>query len=129
MVDSCFSVGAFCLAGTLISLLLKQYCSEHSMFVSIAICAGVFTLFMLMFEAPLTEIKDIFEMAGIDESHISIVFKTLAICCVTHITAEICRDSGEGAIGSAAELWGRAAVLVLGLPVLKVFLQLIDDLM
>ena len=99
------------------------------MFVSIGVCAGVFTLFTLMFESPLTEIKDIFEMAGIDESYISIVFKTLAICCVTHITAEICRDSGEGAIASAAELWGRAAVLVLGLPVLKVFLQLINDLM
>lgn len=98
------------------------------MLISIAVCSGVFTLFILMFEAPLAEIRDIFEMAGIDESYISIVFKTLTICCITHITAEICRDSGEGAIASAAELWGRAAVLVLGVPVLKVFLQLIDDL-
>ncbi len=128
MVDSCFSVGAFCLVGALISVILKQYCSEHSMAVSIAVCVGVMTFFVLLFDDAIDEIRDIFEMAGIAESYISIIFKTLAICCITHITAELCRDSGEGAIASAAELWGRGAVLVLGLPVFKAFLQLIDKL-
>lgn len=98
------------------------------MSVTIAVCAGVMIFFVLIFEAPLAEIRDIFEMAGIADSYIFIVFKTLAICCITHITAEICRDSGEGAIASAAELWGRGAVLVLGLPVFRAFLQLIEKL-
>lgn len=128
MVDSCFSVGAFCLVGALISVILKQYCSEHSMAVTIAVCVGVMTFFVLLFDDAIDEIRDIFEMAGIAESYISIIFKTLAICCITHITAELCRDSGEGAIASAAELWGRGAMLVLGLPVFKSFLQLIDKL-
>ena len=128
MVDSCFSVGAFCLVGALISVILKQYCSEHSMAVTIAVCVGVMTFFVLLFDDAIDEIRDIFEMAGIAESYISIIFKTLAICCITNITAELCRDSGEGAIASAAELWGRGAMLVLGLPVFKAFLQLIDKL-
>ena len=128
MVDSCFSVGAFCLVGALIAVILKQYCSEHSMAVTIAVCAGVMTFFVLLFDDTAAEIRDVFEMAGIAESYISIIFKTLAICCITHITAELCRDSGEGAIASAAELWGRGAVLVLGLPVFRAFLQLIEKL-
>ena len=114
--------------GTLISLVLKQYCSEHSMSVTVAVCAAVMALFVLMLEEPIAEIRDIFEMAGIAESYISIVFKTRAICVITHITAELCRGSGEGAIASAAELWGRGAVLVLGLPVFRAFLQLIEKL-
>ena len=128
MVDSCFSVGAFCLVGALIAVILKQYCSEHSMAVTIAVCAGVMTFFVLLFDDTAAEIRDVFEMAGIAESYISIIFKTMAICCITHITAELCRDSGESAIASAAELWGRGAVLVLGLPVFRVFLQLIEKL-
>ncbi|MBQ6035196.1 MAG: hypothetical protein IJL33_06840 [Ruminococcus sp.] len=128
MVDSCFSVGAFCLVGALIAVILKQYCSEHSMALTIAVCAGVMTFFVLLFDDTAAEIRDVFEMAGIAESYISIIFKTLAICCITHITAELCRDSGEGAIASAAELWGRGAVLVLGLPVFRAFLQLIEKL-
>ena len=114
--------------GALIAVILKHYCSEHSMAVTIAVCAEVMTFFVLLFEDAIAEIRDIFEMAGIAESYISIILKTLAICCITHITAELCRDSGEGAIASAAELWGRGAVLVLGLPVFKAFLQLIDKL-
>ena len=128
MVDSCFSVGAFCLVGALIAVILKQYCSEHSMAVTIAVCAGVMTFFVLLFDDTAAEIRDVFEMAGIAESYISIIFKTMAICCITHITAELCRDSGESAIASAAELWGRGAVLVLGLPVFRAFLQLIEKL-
>ena len=98
------------------------------MSVTLAVCAGVMGFFVLLFDEPMAEIRDIFEMAGIADSYISIVFKTLAICCITHITAELCRDSGEGAIASAAELWGRGAVLVLGIPVFKGFLQLIEKL-
>ena len=98
------------------------------MSVTLAVCAGVMGFFVLLFDEPMAEIRDIFEMAGIADSYISIVFKTLAICCITHITAEPCRDSGEGAIASAAELWGRGAVLVLGIPVFKGFLQLIEKL-
>ena len=98
------------------------------MSVTIAVCAGIMVLFVIMFEAPIAEISEIFEMAGIAESYISIVFKTVAICCITHITAEICRDSGESAIASTAELWGRGAVLVLGLPIFRAFLQLIEKL-
>ena len=79
MVDSCFSVGAFCLVGALIAVILKQYCSEHSMAVTIAVCAGVMTFFVLLFDDAIDEIRDIFEMAGIAESYISIIFKALAI--------------------------------------------------
>lgn len=114
--------------GALIAVILKQYCSEHSMAVTIAVCAGVMTFFVLLFDDTAAEIRDVFEMAGIAESYISIIFKTLAICCITHITAELCRDSGESAIASAAELWGRGAVIVLGLPVFRAFLQLIEKL-
>ena len=98
------------------------------MTVTLAVCAGVMTFFVLMLEAPIAEIRDIFEMAGISESNISLIFKVLAICCITNITAEVCRDSGEGAIAAAAELWGRGAVIVLGLPVFRAFLQLIEKL-
>lgn len=82
-----------------------------------------------MLDVPLNEIREIFVSAGVPESSISLVFKALGICCITHISAELCRDSGEGAMGAAAELWGRAAVTVLSLPIMKNFLLLIDKLL
>ncbi|SEH38713.1 stage III sporulation protein AD [Ruminococcus flavefaciens] len=128
MVDNCFSVGAFCVVGALIAMILKQYCSEQSMLISIVVSVLVIAFFMTFLGETIDEIRSIFETAGISESCISIVFKVLAICCITHISAELCRDSGEGAIASAAELCGRAAIIVLSLPLMNSFVQLIDKL-
>ena len=129
MVGSCFTVGVFCVGGALLAVLLKQYCSEQSMLISTAVCTAVFLAAVVMLDGPLNEIREIFVSAGVSESSISLVFKALGICCITHISAELCRDSGEGAMGAAAELWGRAAVTVLSLPIMKNFLQLINKLL
>lgn len=129
MVGSCFTVGVFCISGALLALILKQYCAEQSMLISVAVSAAVFVAVVGMLEAPFNEIRDIFISAGISESSISIVFKALGISCITHITAQLCRDSGEGAMGSAAELWGRTAITLISLPIMKNFLQLIDKLL
>ncbi len=129
MVGSCFTVGVFCVGGAMMALLLKQYCSEQSMLISVAVCTLVMVSVIVMLEAPLNEVRDIFVSAGVSEGSISIVFKALGISCITHISAEICRDSGESAMGAAAELWGRVAVALISLPIMKSFLQLIDKLL
>ncbi|MBR5682340.1 MAG: hypothetical protein IKW96_03525 [Ruminococcus sp.] len=122
-------MGVFCVGGALLSLILKQYCSEHSLVLSLAVCSSVFIGAVVMLEYPVSEVRDIFLSAGINESYISAMFKALAVCCITHISAELCRDSGESAMGAAAELWGRAAVVVISLPVVRGFIGLIDKLL
>ncbi|MCR4796087.1 MAG: hypothetical protein K5898_13155 [Ruminococcus sp.] len=128
MVENCFSVGAFCVVGALLAVILKQYCSEQSMMLSIAVCVSVIAMFAVFFGGAVEKLRIIFESAGVSESCISTIFKVLAICCITHISAELCRDSGEGAIASAAELCGRGAIIVLSLPIMSSFIQLIDKL-
>ena len=129
MVGNCIIVGVFCVCGALLSIMLKQYCSEHSLVLSLAICSNLFIGALIMLEYPITELRDIFVSAGISESYISSMFKVLAVCCITHVSGEICRDSGESAMGAAVELWGRAAIVVISLPVVSGFIDLIDKLL
>jgi len=129
MVDSCFSVAVFCICGALIALVLKQYCSEHFLAVSIAVSASVMIGAVVLLESPFAELRTKMLSAGISEDYINIIFKAVAICCITHISAQLCRDSGEGAMGAAAELWGRAALVSISLPVLGDFLSLLERLM
>lgn len=129
MVDSCFSVGAFCVCGAMIAILLRQYCHEQSLMVSLAASAAVLGGALLILAPQLSEIRDIFASAGISESFINVILKAAAICLITQITCELCRDSGEGALASAAELWGRGALTVLSLPVLRELLELIQRIM
>ncbi|MBR6967518.1 MAG: hypothetical protein IKH78_03205 [Ruminococcus sp.] len=128
MVENCFTVAVFCLAGVILSVLLKQYCSEHSVTAAAAVCAVAAAAAVTMLEWPLSEIRYFFSQAGVSESYIELIFKSVSICFITNISSELCRSSGEIAIASAAEMWGRAALTVLCIPVLEDIVQLIDKL-
>ena len=129
MVENCFSVGIFCVCGALISIILKQYCAEEALAVSVGVCASVLICFVVMLDTPITQLRSMMLSAGMSEVYISVIFKAIGICCITHISAELCRDSGEGAMAAAAELWGRGALIVIAIPVLEDFSRLLDNLM
>lgn len=129
MVENCFSVAVFCICASILAVLLRQYCREQSLLMSLAACTAVVGGFMLFLTPIITEVRDIFSQAGISESYISLIFKAAAICFITQITCELCRDSGELAIASAAELWGRGAITFMSLPIVKNLLEKINELL
>ncbi|MDE7136903.1 MAG: stage III sporulation AC/AD family protein, partial [Ruminococcus sp.] len=110
MVENCFSVAVFCVCSAIFAVLLRQHCHEQSLMIALVACVTVVGGFMLFLAPLVSEVQDIFSQAGISDSYISLIFKAAAVCFITQITCEICRDSGENAISSAAEMCGRGAV-------------------
>jgi len=80
-----------------------------------------------MLHPIITQVQELFSDAGIPSSYISLIFKAMSICFITQITCDICRDSGETAIASAAELWGRGSIIVIALPILRALVETIND--
>lgn len=129
MTDRCLITAAFCLCSAILSVLLRQHCREQSMLLAIAACTAVMGSFATFAAPMMEEIRDIFTSAGISESYLALIFKAASICMITQITSELCRDSGEAAIASAAELWGRGAVTFISLPLVKAILEQISSLL
>lgn len=129
MTDRCLITAAFCLCSAILSVLLRQHCREQSMLLAIAACTAVMGSFAAFAAPMMEEIRDIFTSAGISESYLALIFKAASICMITQITSELCRDSGEAAIASAAELWGRGAVTFISLPLVKAILEQISSLL
>ncbi len=129
MIDRSFVTASFCLCSAILAVILRQYCREQSMLLAIAACTVIMGSFAAFAAPVMRELRDIFTTAGVSESYLSLIYKGAAICIVTRITSELCRDSGEGAIASAAELWGRGAVTLLSLPLVKAVLEQINELM
>ncbi len=128
MVENCFSVAVFCVCSAIFAVLLRQHCHEQSLMIALAACVAVVGGLMLFIAPLVSEVHEIFSQAGISDSYISLVFKAAAVCFITQITCEICRDSGENAIASAAEMWGRGAITFMSLPVLKALLERINEI-
>lgn len=126
MVENSFSVCVFCIGSMILAVMLKRYCREQSIFVALAACALIIGAFLSIAGPVLNETISLFESAGISSGYISIILKAAAVCFITQITCDICRDGGENAIAAAAELWGRGAVTVIALPVVEVLLEMIE---
>lgn len=129
MVENAFSTAVFCVASAILAVLLRQYVREQSLFISIAACVAVTGALFGMLTPVLGDIRDIFLDSGLPESYISLVFKATAICLITQITSDLCRDSGETAIASAAELWGRGAVTFISLPLVRTLISRITEIL
>ncbi|MDO4862739.1 MAG: stage III sporulation AC/AD family protein [Ruminococcus sp.] len=129
MVENAFTTAVFCVASAMLAVLLRQHVREQSLFISLAACAVVTGALFAMLAPMLGDIRAIFLDSGLPESYISLVFKATAICLITQITSDLCKDSGESAIASAAEMWGRGAVTFISLPLIKAIITRIGEIL
>lgn len=122
------------LAGTavisaVLCVVVKQYKPEAA--VGIGLACGVIILgaVISMLAPSIEAINMLTQTAGIDGEFARVLLKALAVCYVTQLSADCCRDAGESAIAAKLELAGRAAILVVSLPVFTSLAELVTRLM
>lgn len=122
------------LAGTavisaVLCVVVKQYKPEAA--VGIGLACGVIILgaVIAMLAPSIEAINTLTQTAGIDGEFARVLLKALAVCYVTQLSADCCRDAGESAIAAKLELAGRAAILVVSLPVFTSLAELVTRLM
>lgn len=109
---------AFGIIGLIGSVLLKKIKEEYSLFLTLAVSLFL-TLTAVSVIAPVAEyIKELGNQKDIGE-YISVIFKSSGICIITSIASDICRDSGENALGSKIDLCGKCTVLFMSFPLLR----------
>lgn len=122
------SVAGICIIATVLCKLFSSAGSEYSLYVKIAAAAAVMSA-LILFISPIAEtVRSIYERAGAEEEYLTILFKALGICYITQFACDICRDSGESALASQAELAGKLSLLILALPLFDSLSEIVSEL-
>lgn len=122
------SVAGICIIATVLCKLFSSSGSEYSLYVKIAAAAAVMSA-LILFISPIAEtVRSIYERAGAEEEYLTILFKALGICYITQFACDICRDSGESALASQAELAGKLSLLILALPLFDSLSEIVSGL-
>ncbi len=124
MIESTGMTAAVCVIGAVLACLLKQYCKEQALFCSIGVCVLVMLSICAYLSPVASQINELFLKTQLDVQYLEMLWKSIGICYLTGIAADLCRDSGESAMASVAELWGRVTLLLLLLPMAKSLLEL-----
>ena len=61
--------------------------------------------------------------------HADVLIKALGVAVLTHISAEICRDCGEGTVASTIELAGKCEILLLSISPISSILEVARDIL
>lgn len=121
-------VGAGIVAA-LISVILKQYKPEFGMYVSLAAGCVILVAIVSQIKPVIDTITELTDAVNIAPVYLSALLKALAICYITGIACDTCRDSGETAIAAKIEMGGRLAIVLVSLPLFKSLVELITNLM
>lgn len=125
MTADTVSTAALCIIGAVTAVLLKQYCREQAVLSTIAVCVMIIAAVLCSIAPVIEKLEYLFSQTELDNEHLRSLLKAVGICYMTGIAADICRDSGEQALASAAELWGRISLVLLTLPMIDSLLALI----
>jgi stage III sporulation protein AD len=123
-----FAIVGAGLIAAVISLILKQYKPEFGMYISLI--AGIIILLAIVREITpvLDTIKELTGAADLDAPYGAALLKALAICYITQLAGDTCRDSGETAIAAKIEMGGRMAIVLVSLPLFKGVVDIVTGL-
>ena len=109
-------------------VIVRQYKPDAALGISLACGVLIMTAVITMLAPSVAAISELAAAAGLEGGYAQIMMKALAVCYLTQLASDSCRDAGESAIASKIELAGKAAIAVISLPVFSSLAQLVTDL-
>jgi stage III sporulation protein AD len=112
----------------LLSIILKQYKPEFGMYISLV--SGIIILLALIREVvpALDAIGELIAAVSLDAVYGAALLKALAICYITQLASDTCKDSGETAIATKIEMAGKLAIVLVSLPLFKGVVEIVTTL-
>ena len=122
------SIAGLCIIATVMCKLFSTEGKEYALYIKIIAAISVMST-VILYVSPVAEtIRNIYEKAGADKEYLSVLFKALGICYITQFACDICKDSGENALATHAELAGKVSLMVIALPLFSSLANIVDGL-
>lgn len=120
-------IGLIGLLSVFLAMPLKREKNEYALFV--AMTAGLIIFFYAL--AQMKVIMDFFQQIlmrlPIETGFLVPLIKMLGVAFIADYISSICREAGHVSIANQMELFAKLSILVLGIPQLQYFLEVLDE--
>ncbi|MCL2019287.1 MAG: stage III sporulation protein AC/AD protein family [Oscillospiraceae bacterium] len=116
------------LVAAVLSVILRQYNREFGFYIPLA--AGIIILGAVIAAVRpiLDTVNNLMTAINMNNIYGQTLLKGLAVCYLTQLAVDACKDAGELAIANKLELAGKIAIVVLSLPLFNNLITLITGL-
>ncbi len=128
-MEDILKVAALAVTASLCAVVVGRQVKELGLVLALA--AGVLILGGVFQAAGAVRdfLKELAQLAGLAPAVLSPVLKTVGIAVVARLSAELCRDAGEGGIAAFVETAGAVLALYVSLPLLQAVLDALTQLL
>ena len=117
------------LTALLIAKLLERHAKEQALLLTLLLGISLTGAALIALSPVLNRMDSLLTASGLDPAAAGCICKTVGICCITELAADICKDAGESALCTAILLTGKAALLLLALPLIDPLLKLVQEVL
>ena len=121
------NIAGFVICAVILSVTIGRYTPWASVLIPLAVSA-VAILYLLPQLKLITEhLRRLFD--GVDSEYAKLLLRVVGISFIAQITAQICTDAGQKAMGDRIETAARILIAVYALPLIDDILKLITSFM
>ncbi len=116
MTEQLFKILAVCIIAAVLCVILKPKNGEYAIFITLAAGVMIAVTVFKNIAGTLSAVENILNGYGVETEYFKVALKALGIGYITTFAADACRDAGQTALASKAELAGKCAIWLLALP-------------
>ena len=122
-------IAGIALTGVISAALLKSINRDISLYVILATAVIILIAVLGEISDIFSFIENIYDDITYGREFFPVIIKVLIIAYITDFTAQLCKDAGEGSIGSKVELAGKVIIFYVAMPILTAILEVINVLL
>lgn len=124
-----FKTIGFVLIAVILGLFVAKQNKDITALISLLACCGVFTCAAYYMEAVLVYLDELKPIGNLDGELIEIMLRSVCIGLITEVTALLCADTGNSALGKSVQIMGTSCILWTALPLFSSLLDLLSDIL
>ena len=109
-------------------LILRQYKQEFGLYIPLITGVIILGAIVLAMRPALDTIRGLMEAVNMNNIYGQTLLKGLAVCYLTQLATDTCKDAGETAIAGKLELSGKIAIVILSLPLFTSLAEMVTRL-
>lgn len=117
------------LVTVILCLAISQYGKSFSTLLAIGVCAGVCIIAVGYISPMLDFFSQLQSLGNLNGEMVRILIKSVGIGVLSEITALICTDGGNAALGKAIQILSSAVILWLSLPLFTSLIELASQIL
>ena len=123
------ALGALGVAAALCAVVVRQRAPELAVVLVMAGCVLLLWETLPVLETIRDVLEELADLAALSPQVLRPMLQTVGLAVVTRLAGSLCREAGESGMAAFVELAGAAAAVLVALPLLRMVLQLVGELL